>query len=156
MLTASSADAQTVAQNKTGTQEKKKNPKIDPAYKPWKWRPGSYAELHKPTNMQTLTSAPPGFPVAIYGTAKFLSGTMSNDAFGKNTTIRLLSGDNYANVAQWYKAALKGGGWELSESAPLPGTKFQSLTGYKVGKYCRVQVSHKSEGSEIYISVKEK
>jgi uncharacterized protein (DUF2141 family) len=156
LLTIPSSEAQSNTQDKRGPQGQRKNSKVDPAYKPWKWRAGSYAELHKQTNQQQLSSPPPGFPIAVYGTAKFLSGNTSTDAFGKNTTIRLQSGDNYVNVTQWYKAALKGGGWKMTESAPLPGTKFQTLSGYKLGKYCRVQVSHRNEGSEIYLSLKEK
>lgn len=156
LLAVPTVNAQQSGANKTAPEGRKKGSKVDPAYKPWKWRAGSYAELHKATAVQQLSSAPQNFAIPIYGTATFSNGMVSMDAFGKHTTLRLLSGDNYVNVMQWYKAALKGGGWQLRESAPLPGTKFQTITGYKLGKYARVQTSQKETGTEIYISVKEK
>lgn len=154
VLSIPSANSQQQARQQ-GQPPSKRNPKIPREYKPWKWRPGSYEELHSPTAQQTLAMVPAGCAAPVYGAAQFTSGQTYLDAFGKHTVMVLSSNDGYTNVAQWYKGALKGAGWQLRESAPLPGTSTQTFTGYKTGKYCRVQVSKKEPGCSIYISLKE-
>lgn len=136
--------------------QQKKSGALPKGYKVEKWKPGTYAELHRPVSMQELSSAPTTLPIPSYSTATFVSGQTFVDAFGKHTVLRLLSGDNYTSVAAWYKAALKNGGWEMKESAPLPGTTTQTMTGFKMGKFCRVQISKKENGTDIYLSIKEK